>query len=294
MSSSLGAESLTIDVKVWSVGAAGASPGFGTIVAAGEGVPDREALLGQHAVVPALLACGACTPCRRGHPAFCEHRATALGSEPSIHVAARQVVPLRRHGEAPQLGTLVAPEHAHRLAALSDVGLMAYAAVIRASVEPNRAAVIVGDGPLPFFVAALVKHRGASVLRVAPDVLAEDAERAVRAHLAERDLAWFAVPVIATSGHRSLALRLAPPASTVVLCDAPQGTSNGNGDLAWIVERGLSVHGLRGAHPDLLAELVAFVCKGTLDLAPLVKEAPHGTQHDAQHDSDERVPLWLR
>ncbi len=293
MSSSLGAESLTLDVRAWSVGPAGATPGFGTIVAAGEGVPDREALLGQHAVVPALLACGACTPCRRGHPAFCEHRATTLGGERSIEVAARQVVPLRRHGEAAQLGTLVAPEQAHRLAALSDVGLTAYAAVIRASVEPNRTAVVVGDGPLPFFVAALVKHRGASVVRIATDTPTDGAEHTVRAHLAERDLPWFAVPVIATSGHRSLALRLAPPGSTVVLCEAPTVASAGSDDLAWIVDRGLSVHGLRGAHPDLLAELVAFVCKGTLDLAPLVKEAPFGTAHATQA-SDERVPLWLR
>lgn len=287
--SPLAAEHVTVELSAWSLAHGRGVSAFGTIVAEGEGVADRGELLGCQALLPALLACGACLPCRRAHPFACESRIPDLGLVDHAQVPARLVVRLRPHGAAPLLGTLTAPEHAHRLAALSDVGLFAYAAVIRASVEPNRAAIIIGEGPLARFIAALVQHRGAHPIRVTE---LATGEAIVRGALAARGLPYFGIPLIDAGGatDSGAALTLAVPGSTVVLCDVAGAAKI---DTRLMVERELSVHGLRGAHPDLLPELVAFVSKGNLALDALVHEAPDLLALSSSV-ADERVPLWVR
>ncbi len=255
--------------------------GLARVVSAGEGAD--PGLDGRLVVIPALRSCGACLPCRRGHAALCRKLATTTPSATEEHVLARLAVALEPDGTPARRGALTAPAEPLLLAALADVGLLAYVAVIRASVEPNRAAIVLGRGPLATFVAGLVEHRGAAPIRVRDESDEAGIERALEA----RGIDPFGVPLIdASGGPVARAVALARPGSLVVLARSG-GASMIDG--ATLAAGGLAVVGVGGAHPDLLTELVAFVCAGTLSLASLVRvvEAPVVTAGD-----DERAIVF--
>ncbi len=239
--------------------------------------------LGRRVVVPALRACGACAACRRGHAGLCARVGVAIAGDRRARVAARLVVPLADEGAAAAPGVLAPPAEPAFLAALAGIGLDAYAALLRAGVEPNRAAIVLGRGPLPRFVAALVQHRGAAAVRVpSPD---DGAEAMVAAALGAVES--FGVPLIdarpRTDAH---ALALARPGGTVVLCGEA-----GALDAAAIAARGLAVVAAGRGHPDLLAELCAFVAQGALALAPLCRLVDDPAAARATSPDDERVAI---
>ncbi|MEO6954717.1 MAG: alcohol dehydrogenase catalytic domain-containing protein [Polyangia bacterium] len=226
-------------------------------------------LVGRAVVVPGVRSCGGCLPCRRGHATLCRTPGAPPTRDARVVVASRHAVVLAPPGDK----GLAEPADLAPLAALAGVGLWAYGAVVRASVEPNRAAIIVGGGPLARFVAALVAHRGARALS------ARSADE-VRIALEEHGLEAFGLPVIVVeAGTAQLAIDLAPDGGTVVLCHAQPGEAQ----LSSLPARGLSMHGVLGAHPDLLPELVAFAHKGALELAPLCR--------DANDAVDDRAPV---
>jgi threonine dehydrogenase-like Zn-dependent dehydrogenase len=182
--------------------------------------------------------------------------------------------------------SLAAPTPAALAAALAGTGLHAYGAVVRAGVEPNRAAVVLGRGPLAAFVAALVVHRGATAIRC--DGIAE-APR-IATSLAEHGVEPFAVPVIAAVDDAETACALAAPGATVVLA-VP---ASAEGRAATLVsERGLTLLGHTGTHPDLLPELCAFFASGRLLLAPLCRLVDDRAQSGPPADgTDERAMIW--
>ena len=264
----LSADELLVDQLAVSLDGTRADGMVGRVVEAGA-AHQAENLVGRAVVVPGVRSCGACLPCRRGHALLCREPGPAPTREARAVVPARVAIVLAPPGEK----GLSEPADLAPLAALAGVGLWAYGAVVRASVEPNRAAIIVGSGPLALFVGALVAHRGARAVfaRTGSDVSAA---------LAEHGLEPFGLPVIAVdAGAAQLAIELAPDGGTVVLCHSQPGAA----ELAALPARGLSVHGVLGAHPDLLAELVAFANKGALDLAPLCR--------DAAAPPDDRAPV---
>lgn len=230
----LGAEELLIEQRAVSL-VLGAPGGMvGTVIDAGEAA---RALVGKHVVVPAWRSCGACLPCRRGFATLCRAPGPVSSLSPRVTLPSR-------------LAVEVDPPEPH-LAVLADAGLWAYAAVIRGSVEPNRAAIVLGDGPLVRFLVALVEHRGAKAIRD-PGTL---------------DVEPFGLPVLST-GSAEVAITCAPEGGTVVLCSAQPGDAA----LGAVAHRGLAVHGVLGGHPDLLPELLAFVKKGALDVRALVHQ----------------------
>ncbi len=186
------------------------------------------------------------------------------------------------------------------LAALVDVGLAAYAAVIRASVEPNRACIVLGSGSLAAFVAALVRHRGATPIRVtAPD---EASEQQIEFALTANDLVGFALPLIdARPTTDARALHLARPGGVVVLC-GHGSTALTAAEVELVTTRALTVVAAGGPHPDLLPELCAFVASGTLPLLPLCRQVDDAEaaalllrSADARlapSDGDERVAIY--
>ena len=264
----LSADELLVDQLAVSVDGARADGMVGRVVEVGAAHQSAE-LVGRAVVVPGVRSCGGCLPCRRGHALLCREPRPAPTRDRQAVVPARLAVVLAPSGEK----GLAEPAELAPLAALAGVGLWAYGAVVRASVEPNRAAIIVGSGPLALFVAALVAHRGARA------VVARTADE-VKAALAEHGLEAFGLPVIVVEAMAAQrAIDLAPDGGTVVLCHAQPGSA----ELASLPARGLSVHGVLGAHPDLLPELVAFASKGALDLAPLCR--------DASGPVDDRVPV---
>lgn len=292
----LAADELLVEQLAYALGDDPAQSVVGHVVSVGAELASEAARwLGRLVAVPRLRACGACLPCRRGHAALCARKPAPSPLASHARIAARLAVAFDAPDQAPTLGSLRSPAQPALLAALSDVGLYAYAAVVRAGVEPNRAAVVLGHGPLALFACAWVRHRGAEAVRASDG----NAGPAIAAALAAQGVEPFGVPVIATGVSAEAACALASPGGAVVLCgpiaSAPAPT-------ATILARGLSVHGLAGPHPDLLAELCAFVSAGTFDLAPLcrlVDAAEAARLLAANHaggddDEDERIPIWVR
>jgi threonine dehydrogenase-like Zn-dependent dehydrogenase len=269
-SDELAVEQVGVELGPW--------PGaVGRVVDVGaELAPERTRLIDRLVALPSLRCCGACLPCRRGHPAMCARRSGPPPRGQIDRVAARVAVVFD--------DALAAPAPAPLAAALAGTGLHAYGAVVRAGVEPNRAGLVLGRGPLAAFVAALVEHRGAVPIRC--DGIADAAR--IAATLAERGVEPFAVPVIAAVDDAEAACALASPGATVVL--AVPASAPGRA-AALVTERGLTLIGHTGTHPDLLLELCAFAASGRLSLAPLcqlVEDPPRGPSHA----SDERATVW--
>ena len=230
-------------------------------------------LVGRAVVVPGVRSCGGCLPCRRGHAMLCRAPGPVPSREARAVVSTRHAVVLAPPAAMQAGKGLAEPLELAPLAALAGVGLWAYGAVVRASVEPNRAAIVVGNGPLARFVAALVAHRGARAITART---ADDVTTALREH----GLEAFGVPVIVVeAGAAQAAVDLAPDGGTLVFCHAQPGGA----ELSALAARGLSMHGVLGAHPDLLPELVAFAQKGALELAPLCR--------DSTGPVDDRAPV---
>ena len=141
----------------------------GRVVAAG---PGAESWLAKSVLVPAVLPCGECDPCRRGRGTICR-RQKMPGND--IHGG------FATHVEVPARGLCAVDES--RLAAvglsLADVCVVAdavttpYQAVKRAALWPGSLAIVVGVGGVGSYAAQIARAFGASVvaLDVDPDKL---------------------------------------------------------------------------------------------------------------------------
>jgi 6-hydroxycyclohex-1-ene-1-carbonyl-CoA dehydrogenase len=129
-----------------------------------------EAWIGKAVIVPAVIPCGECGPCRRGRPNICRNQKMP-GNDIQGGFASHIVVPVK--------GLCAVDER--RLAkaglVLSDVSIVAdalttpYQAVSRAGVQPGSLAIVVGTGGVGGYCVQVAKAFGASV--VAIDVDAE-------------------------------------------------------------------------------------------------------------------------
>lgn len=139
----------------------------GRVIAADAGA---QAWIGKAVIVPAVIPCGECGPCRRGRPNICRSQKMP-GNDIQGGFASHIVVPVK--------GLCAVDES--RLAkagiALSDVSVVAdalttpYQAVSRAGVQPGTLAIVVGAGGVGGYCVQVAKSFGATV--VAIDVDAE-------------------------------------------------------------------------------------------------------------------------
>jgi 6-hydroxycyclohex-1-ene-1-carbonyl-CoA dehydrogenase len=137
----------------------------GRVVAAGAGA---EAWLGRAVIVPAVLPCGTCDPCRRGRGAICRSQKMP-GNDIHGGFATHVVVPARG----------LCPVDEERLASvglgLADVAVVAdavttpYQAVRRAEVAPGTLAVVIGVGGVGGYAVQIAAARGATVVAVDVD-----------------------------------------------------------------------------------------------------------------------------
>ena len=137
----------------------------GTVVAAGEGA---ESWLGHSVIVPAVLPCGECDPCRRGRGTICR-RQKMPGNDIQGGFASHIVVPARG----------LCPVDLARLATagldLADVSVVAdalttpYQAVQRAGVAPGSLAVVVGVGGVGGYAVQVAHAFGATVVAIDVD-----------------------------------------------------------------------------------------------------------------------------
>jgi 6-hydroxycyclohex-1-ene-1-carbonyl-CoA dehydrogenase len=137
----------------------------GTVVAAGDGA---SALTGKTVIVPAVIPCGECGPCKRGRPAICRSQKMP-GNDIQGGFASHIVVPQRG----------LCPVDPLRLAraglALADVAVVAdalttpYQAVARAGVTPGSLAVVVGAGGVGGYCVQVANAFGAKVVAIDVD-----------------------------------------------------------------------------------------------------------------------------
>jgi 6-hydroxycyclohex-1-ene-1-carbonyl-CoA dehydrogenase len=139
----------------------------GKVVAAGDGAADW---VGRTVIVPAVIPCGECGPCKRGRSAICRSQKMP-GNDIQGGFASHIVVPQRG----------LCPVDMARLAnaglTLADVSVVAdalttpYQAVARAGVTPGSLAVVIGAGGVGGYCVQVASAFGAKV--VAIDVDAE-------------------------------------------------------------------------------------------------------------------------
>jgi 6-hydroxycyclohex-1-ene-1-carbonyl-CoA dehydrogenase len=139
----------------------------GTVVAAGDGA---AGWIGKPVIVPAVIPCGECGPCKRGRPAICRSQKMP-GNDIQGGFASHIVVPQRGlcHVDTDRL--------AKAGLTLADVSVVAdalttpYQAVARAGVTPGSLAIVVGAGGVGGYCVQVASAFGAKV--VAIDVDAE-------------------------------------------------------------------------------------------------------------------------
>jgi 6-hydroxycyclohex-1-ene-1-carbonyl-CoA dehydrogenase len=158
----------------------------GRVVAAGVGA---QGWVGRAVIVPAVIPCGECEPCRRGRPNICR-RQKMPGNDIQGGFASHLVVPARG----------LCPVDEGRLAAaglsLAEVSVVAdalttpYQAVIRAGVAPGTLAIVVGAGGVGGYCAQVANACGAKVVAidVDPEKLAAIGKHGAALALNARDL----------------------------------------------------------------------------------------------------------
>jgi 6-hydroxycyclohex-1-ene-1-carbonyl-CoA dehydrogenase len=158
----------------------------GKVVAAGAGA---ESWLGKSVIVPAVLPCGDCDLCRRGHGTICRSQKMP-GNDIQGGFASHIVVPARG----------LCPVDEARLSAagltLADVSVVAdavttpYQAVTRAGIAPGALAIVVGIGGVGGYAAQIAHAQGATVVAidVDPEKLAAIARFGVALTLNAREM----------------------------------------------------------------------------------------------------------
>lgn len=143
----------------------------GRVVATGEGA---DAWQGQAVIVPAVIPCGTCDLCQRGHGTIC--RAQKMPGN-DIHGGFATHITVPAHG-------LCAVDE-QRLAAaglqLADVSVVAdavttpYQAVVQADVQPGDVAIVIGVGGVGGYAVQVAAAFGATVIAVDVDQAKLDA-----------------------------------------------------------------------------------------------------------------------
>ena len=220
---------------------------IGVVEAAGDGAPAE--LVGRRVVVEPNLACGECTPCRRGRYNICATLdvfgcQTPGGMTDRFTIAADRVIPLPddlSDREAALIEPLATPVHAVR----------------RAGDLTGARVVVLGAGPIGLFVTIAALHAGAEAVVVA-DLLESKRARAERlgatgsfdssapdaAEAALRELGGKADVVFDCVSREStvrLAIELLEKGGTVMTVGVPAGPTTV--DLELIQDREISLLG---------------------------------------------------
>ena len=139
----------------------------GRVVAAGS---NAEIWLGKSVIVPAVLPCGKCELCRRGHVTICRHQKMP-GNDIQGGFASHIAVPGRGLCEVDERRLADVGLTLADVCVVADAVTTPYQAVSRAGVAPGSIAVVVGIGGVGGYAAQIARAFGAIV--VAIDVDAE-------------------------------------------------------------------------------------------------------------------------
>ena len=145
----------------------------GRVVAAGR---DHERMVGKAVVVPAVIPCGVCEPCRRGRGAVCTKQMFP-GNDDHGGFASHVKIPGRGLCEVPE-DALGPNLQLSDLSVIADAVTTPYQAIVNASLRAGDVAIWVGAGGVGSFGVQIAAALGAHV--VAIDVDASRLERVAR------------------------------------------------------------------------------------------------------------------
>ncbi len=147
----------------------------GRVVAAGA---DAAAWMGKPVIVPAVLPCGECDLCRRGHTTIC--RAQKMpGNDIQGGFATHIVVPGRGLCEVDETRLADAGLALPEVSIVADALTTPYQAVRRAGVTPGSLAIVVGAGGVGGYCVQIASAFGAKVVAIDVD---EDKLEAISHH----------------------------------------------------------------------------------------------------------------
>jgi 6-hydroxycyclohex-1-ene-1-carbonyl-CoA dehydrogenase len=127
-----------------------------------------EGWLGRAVIVPAVVPCGECDPCRRGRPSICR-RQQMPGNDIQGGFASHIVVPARGLCPVDEARLAEAGLSLAEVAVVADALTTPYQAVVRAGVAPGTLAIVVGAGGVGGYCVQVANASGAKVVAIDVD-----------------------------------------------------------------------------------------------------------------------------
>ena len=283
----------------------------GLVVAAGEGATQWE---GCKVIVPAVISCGDCAPCRAGHPTICR-RQFMPGNDGDGGFATHVRVPAR--------GLCAVPENLQPgitldlLSVVADAVTTPYEAIRRSGLGADDVAVFVGVGGVGGFGVQIAAALGSSVVAVDVDqtrldlVAQHGASLTLDASSAnEKELKSAVRSFVKQSGRTGIGLKIFETSGTPAGQAVAFGLLDHGAYLAVVgftpkkVELRLSnlmafdatARGNWGCPPEQYPAALALVLQGKVVLDPYVvrhplDEAPALLEAVARHEIRKRVIL---
>ena len=142
----------------------------GYVENAAEGFED---LVGQAVIVPAVIPCGICGPCRAGQPSVCGSQIMP-GNDSDGGFASHVIVPARHLCVVPNAtsdpdATIAGKTTLRHLSVVADAVSTAYQSVARSELARGEVAVVVGLGGVGGYAAQIAADRGAFVVGIDVD-----------------------------------------------------------------------------------------------------------------------------
>lgn len=137
----------------------------GRVTAAGAGA---EQWVSQAVIVPAVIPCGECGPCKRGRPNICRNQKMP-GNDIQGGFASHIVVPSRGLCKVDEARLAKAGLTLPEVSVVADAVTTPYQAVVRAGVAPGSLAVVVGVGGVGGYCAQVARAFGATVVAIDVD-----------------------------------------------------------------------------------------------------------------------------
>ena len=147
----------------------------GRVVAASAG---SESWIGKAVIVPAVIPCGECGPCRRGRPNICANQKMP-GNDIQGGFASHVVVPAKGLCAVDEVRLAKAGLDLAEVSVVADALTTPFQAVSRAGVAPGSLAIVIGAGGVGGYCVQVANAFGAKVVAIDVDA---DKLAAVAAH----------------------------------------------------------------------------------------------------------------
>ena len=277
----------------------------GRVMAAGEGATKWE---GRNVIVPAVIPCGDCGPCRAGQPTICR-RQFMPGNDGDGGFATHVRVPAR--GLCPVPENLPPGITLDLLSVVADAVTTPFEAIRRSGLGAEDVAVFVGVGGVGGFGVQIAAAMGAAVVAIDVDQARLDlaarhgASQTLDASSAnEKELKSAVRSFVKQSGREGIGLKIFETSGTPAGQTIAFGLLDHGGYLAVVgftpkkVELRLSnlmafdatARGNWGCPPEQYPAALALVLQGKVVLEPL-DEAPTLLEAVARHEIRKRVIL---